>query len=94
VTDPAIGGRPLPLDADDPLGTNERVTVVYLASDPEIAAARQQITGSVWHGAPTGNLISGGLLTLALPPVLWLLVLRVRRRRWLRAKELVEDLAS
>jgi hypothetical protein len=32
------------------------------------------------------------LLTLALPPVLWLL--RVRRRRWLRAKELVDDLGS
>ena len=45
-----------------------------------------QIIGSVWHGAPTANLISGGLFTLALPPLLWLLVLRVRRRRWRRAK--------
>jgi hypothetical protein len=94
ANDPSIGGRPLPLDADDPLDTSVPVTVVYLPADPDTAAAEQQLAGSVWHGAPTANLISGGLLTLALPPVLWLLVLRVRRRRWLRAKELVDDLGS
>ncbi len=92
VPDPAIGGRPLPLDSDDPLSTDVPETIVYLTSDPDTAAARQQITGSVWHGAPTANLISGGLLTLALPPVLWLLVLLVRRRRWKRARDLVDGL--
>jgi hypothetical protein len=94
VTDPSIGGRPLPLDADDPTGTEEPETVVYLKSDPGVAAAEQQVTGSVWHGAPTANLISGGLFTLALPPLIWLLVLRVRRRRWRRAKEFVDDLTG
>lgn len=94
ATDPSIGGRPLPLNAADPAGTRELETVVFLPSDPQVAAARQQITGSVWHGAPTANLITGGLFTLALPPLLWLLVLRVRRLRWRRAKEMVEDLTG
>lgn len=92
--DPAIGGRPLALDPSDPEDTDEPETVVYLPYDPGTAAAEQQITGSVWHGAPTANLISGGLFTLALPPLIWLLVLRVRRRRWRRAKEFVDDLAA
>jgi hypothetical protein len=92
TTDPSIGGRPLALDASDPLDTEEPETVVYLMSDPDVAAAEQQITGSVWHGAPTANLISGGLFTLALPPLAWFLVLRVRRLRWRRAKEFVDDL--
>jgi hypothetical protein len=94
ATDPSIGGRPLPLNAADPAGTREQETVVFLPSDPQVAAAKQQITGSVWHGAPTANLITGGLFTLALPPLLWLLVLRVRRLRWRRAKEMVEDLTG
>jgi hypothetical protein len=94
TTDPSIGGRPLPLDASDPIGTDDPETVVYLPNDPEVAAAEQQITGSVWHGAPTANLISGGLFTLALPPLVWLLVLRVRRRRWWRGKAFVEDLTA
>jgi len=94
ITDPSIGGRPLALDASDPVDTDEPETVVYLPSDPGVAAAKQQLAGSVWHGAPTANLISGGLLTLALPPLLWLLVLRVRRLRWRRGKELVEDLTA
>jgi hypothetical protein len=94
ATDPSIGGRPLPLDTADPVNTHETETVVFLPSAPQIAAARQQITGSVWHGAPTANLISGGLLTLALPPLLWFLVLRLRRYRWLRTKALVDDLGS
>jgi hypothetical protein len=94
TTDPSIGGRPLPLDASDPLNTDQRETVVFLPLDPDVAAAKQQITGSVWHGAPTANLISGGLFTLALPALVWLLVLRVRRRRWRRAREFVDDLTT
>ncbi len=58
------------------------------------AAAEQQITGSIWHGAPTANLISGGLPTLALPALAWLLVLRIRRRRWRQAREFVDDLTA
>jgi hypothetical protein len=91
ITDPSIGGRPLALNASDPIDTNEPETVVYLPPDPGVAAARQQIKGSVWRGAPTANLISGGLLTLVLLPLLWLLVLRVRRLRWRLTEELVED---
>jgi hypothetical protein len=94
ATDPSIGGRPLPLNSADPAGTREPETVVFLPSDPQVAAASQQIAGSVWHGAPTANLITGGLFTLALPPVLWLLVLRVRRLRRRRARGMVEDLAG
>jgi hypothetical protein len=81
ATDPSIGGRPLPLDPADPLHTRDPETVVWLPSNPQVAAAAQQLSGSVWHGAPTANLISGGLLTLALPPLLWFLVLRLLRRR-------------
>ena len=94
ATDPSIGGRPLPLDADDPMDTSVPETVVYLPDDASVAATQQQIAGSVWHGAPTANLISGGLLTLALPPYLFFLVLRIRRLRWMRAKGLVEDLTT
>jgi hypothetical protein len=92
VTDPSIGGRPLPLDAADPAGTEEPLTVVYLPDDPLVAAAKQQVTGSVWHGAPTANLISGGLFTLALPGLVLYLVLRLRRRRWRQAEDFVVDL--
>ena len=94
TTDPSIGGRPLALDAADPVNTDDPETVVFLPTDPDVAAAEQQVTGSVWHGAPSANLISGGLFTLALPPLLWFLVLRVRRRRWLRAKQFVDDLTG
>jgi hypothetical protein len=94
ATDPSIGGRPLPLNAVDPAGTRQPETVVFLPFDPQVAAAKQQITGSVWHGAPTANLITGGLFTLALPPLSWLLVLRVRRLRSRRVKAMVEDLTG
>lgn len=94
VTDPSIGGKPLPLDAADPLSTHDPETIVYLPSDPQVAAAKQQITGSVWHGAPTANVISGAIFTLALPPLFLYLVLRLRRLRWRRAKNLVEDLSA
>lgn len=94
AADPAIGGRPLALDAADPIDTSDPETVVFLPTDFDVAAAEQQITGSVWHGAPTANLISGGLLTLALPPLVWFLVLRARRLRWRRAKAFVDDLTD
>jgi hypothetical protein len=94
TTDPSIGGRPLPLDASNPVNTDEPETVVYLPYDPDVAAAEQQVTGSVWHGAPTANLISGGLFTLALLPLAWLLVLRIRQRRSRQAKEFVDDLTG
>jgi hypothetical protein len=92
--DPAIGGKPLPLDADDPLDTNEPLTVVYLPDDPDTAAAAQQLAGSVWHGAPTTNVITGAVLTAALPLLLWATIRRVRRRKWLRHADLLNDLAK
>jgi hypothetical protein len=94
VADPAIGGRPLPLDPDNPTGTSTLITVVFLPLDPGIAAAKQQITGSVWHGTPTANLISGSLLTLALPAAVWRFLVRVRRLRWRKNGELLDDLSS
>jgi hypothetical protein len=94
VTDPSIGGRPLPLDADDAEGTDVPETIVYLRSDPTVAAAAQQISGSVWHGAPTANVISGGIFTVALPPFFIFLVLRLRSLRWRRAKDMVEGLTA
>jgi hypothetical protein len=92
--DPSIGGRPLALDAADPIDTDIPETIVYDPLEPWVVAAKQQIAGSVWHGAPTANLISGGLFTLALPPMAWFLVLRVRRRRSRRAKQFVDDLTT
>ncbi len=92
VTDPSIGGQPLPLDRDDPFGTRLPVTVVFLPLDFGTAAARQQITGSVWHGAPTANMISASLLTLALPAAVWGFVRRVRRLRRRRDGILLDDL--
>ena len=92
--DPSIGGRPLPLDSGDPKDTSVPETIVYLPDNHDVAAAWQQITGSVWHGAPTANLISGGILTLALPPFGLFLVLRLRRLRWKRASGFVEDLTA
>ena len=94
VADPAIGGKPLPLDAGDPVDTNIPETIVYLRSDPTVAAAKQQLAGSVWHGAPTANVISASIFTVALPPFLLFLILRLRRLRWRRAKDLVEDLSA
>ncbi len=95
VTDPSIGGRPLPLSSADPYDTDIPLTVVYLPSDPDTAAARQQVTGSVWHGAPTANLISGLLLALALPAAVWAFIRRVKRIRQRRAGgDLVGELAA
>jgi hypothetical protein len=92
VTDPSIGGQPLPLDPGDPIGTRQPVTVVFLPLNFSTAAASQQITGSVWHGAPTANMISASLLTLALPVAVRGFVARVRRLRRRRDGILLDDL--
>jgi hypothetical protein len=92
--DPPIGGRPLPLDSRDPERTRVPVTVVYLPGDPSTAAARQQIAGSVWHGAPTANLIVGSLFTLALPALILYLVVRIRRQRRARNATVIDDFVA
>jgi hypothetical protein len=89
--DPSIGGRPLPLDSGDPTDTREPVTVVYDRSDLYTAAALRQITGSVWHGAPTANVIVGIIFTLALPLLIWHVAVRLRRRKWLRDARVFDD---
>jgi hypothetical protein len=93
TTDPAIGGRPLPLNQADLADTRYRVTVVYLPGDPDTAAAKQQIVGSVWRGAPTANMIVASVFTLALPLLIVCLVFRLRRRRFLRDAVLLGDFA-
>lgn len=93
-TDPSIGGRPLPLDPGNPGATSVPLTVVYDPHDPGTAAALRQITGSVWHGAPTANVISGTLFTLALPPLTWLVLLRIRRRTRSRGADLFNDITT
>ncbi|WP_187365749.1 hypothetical protein [Trebonia kvetii] len=47
---------------------------------------------TVWHGAPTGNMISASLLTLALPAAVCGFVRRVRRLRRRRDGILLDDL--
>ncbi|MBO0805161.1 MAG: hypothetical protein J2P25_19055 [Nocardiopsaceae bacterium] len=94
VADPAIGGRPLPLDSAHPASTREPVTVVYLRDRPSTAATARQVSGSVWHGAPMANEIVGSIFTLALPLLLWRTVRRIRRRKWLRDADLLDDLAT
>jgi hypothetical protein len=89
--DPPIGGRPLPLNAREPGNTRTPVTVVYLPDNLSVAAARQQLTGSVWHGAPTANLIVGILFTIALPALILYLVIRVRRQRRARNATVIDD---
>jgi hypothetical protein len=93
-TDPSIGGRPLPLDAGDPDGTDVPLTIVYDPDNPNTAAALQQITGSVWHGAPTANVISGTLLTAVLPFWIWWALARARRRKFLRNADLLEGITT
>ena len=69
--DPVIGGRVWPI-------SDEFVTVIYDPAQPRTAAVASQLQGSPWGGAPLGNLISGALLTLALPVLLWRLTRRLR----------------
>jgi len=73
--DPAIAGWTWPM--------NQRhlVTIVYDPADPRTAAVAGQISGSPWHGAPTGNIVSGAVLTVALVPLTWLTVRRIRGKR-------------
>jgi hypothetical protein len=69
--DPSIGGRPWPAD-------HYHVTVVYLPSHPATAAVAGQLASSPWRGAPTANLITGAILTVALFPLTWAAVRRSR----------------
>jgi hypothetical protein len=82
--DPAIGGWTWPIRPD------VAVTVVYDPADPTTAAVQGQITGSVWHGAPTGNIVAGGLALLAEVPLVWVFVVRVTAARRKAKKDFVE----
>ena len=70
--DPAINGWTWPVQP--PL-----VSIVYLPSNPNVAAVAGQLDGSVWRGAVTGNLVSGAVLTIALVPLTWWEARRLRR---------------
>jgi hypothetical protein len=87
VVDPAIAGVTWPIDP------YVRVAVVYDPDNPTDAAVYQQITGSVWHGAPTGNVIAGGLALLAEPALIWLFYYRVTAARRKARKEFAAGLA-
>jgi hypothetical protein len=69
------------------------VPIVYEPGDPQVAAVRGQITGSVWHGAPTGNVIGGSLAILAEPVLIWVVVRRFSAARRKAARELTKGLA-
>ena len=73
--DPAIAGWTWPMDPRQP------VTVVYDPAEPRTAAVAGQISASPWHGAPTGNVVSGALLTVALVPLTWVTVRRIQAAR-------------
>ena len=83
--DPAIGGRRWPIGDDV-------VTVVYDPAEPDRAAVAGQLRGSPWGGAPLGNLISGTLLTLALPVLAWRTARRIRDRRRATREGLLEGI--
>jgi hypothetical protein len=87
VPDPAIAGWTWPMD------TGDLVTIVYDPSDPQTAAVEGQITGSVWHGAPTGNIIGGCLAIVAEPFLIWIFIRRVTARRRKAARDFAENLA-
>lgn len=73
--DPAIAGWTWEMNQD------HIVTIVYDPSDPATAAVAGQISGSPWHGAPTGNIVAGAVLTLALVPMTRLTVRRIKNAR-------------
>jgi hypothetical protein len=54
-----------------------------------VSSARQSLACEAGH--PRSRMPEEAL---ALPPLLWFLVLRVRRRRWRRAKQFVDDLTG
>jgi hypothetical protein len=85
--DPAIAGWTWPMDPNQP------VTIVYDPAQPATAAVSGQISGSPWHGAPTGNVISGAVLTAALLPLTWVTVRRIRAARRESGEGLFEGLA-
>lgn len=87
VPDPAIAGWTWPMD------TGDLVTIVYDPADPQTAAVKGQLTGSVWHGAPTGNIIAGGLALVAEPFLIWLFIRRVTAARRKAARDFAENLA-
>jgi hypothetical protein len=69
--DPRINGWTWPVNQPS-------VEVVYDPARPSTAAVAGQLSGSVWRGAPTGNLICGTLLTAALVPLTWATIRRIR----------------
>lgn len=85
--DPDIAGWTWPTD------TNQPVTIVYDPAQPTTAAVSGQISGSPWHGTPTGNVISGAVLTAALVPLTWATVRRIRAARRESREGLFEGLA-
>lgn len=85
--DPAIAGWTWPMDP------TSLVTIVYDPANPSTAAVAGQISGSPWHGAPTGNVISGALLTVVLVPLTWTTVRRIRNLRRESREGLFEGLA-
>jgi hypothetical protein len=87
VADPAIAGWTWPMNP------SVNVTVVYDPADPQAAAVQGQITGSPWHGAPTGNLIAGALVIIAEPFLIWLFIRRVTAARRKAAREFTGGLA-
>jgi hypothetical protein len=87
VPDPAIAGWTWPMN---PAAV---VTIVYDPADPQTAAVRGQITGSPWHGAPTGNIIAGVLVIVAEPFLIWLFIRRVTAARRKAAREFTGNIA-
>jgi hypothetical protein len=69
--DPRINGWTWPVN-------QPAVEVVYDPARPSTAAVAGQLSGSVWRGAPTGNLICGALLTAALVPLISATIRRIR----------------
>ncbi len=84
--DPDIAGRHWPINP------HQAVTVVYNPANLDQAAVRGQITGSPWHGIPTANLISSGLLTVALPFLVWRLVRFIAAGRRSRSEDFLDGI--
>jgi hypothetical protein len=87
VPDPAIAGWTWPMN------TGAVVTIVYDPADPQTAAVQSQITGSPWHGAPTGNIIAGAVVIIAEPFLIWLFIRRVTAARRKATRDFIGNLA-